>query len=107
MARNQTMRGSRNYQREDRSGRHEEAGYVQQAYDTAQEAYGAATDTVSHWPATSVLTAFGIGLGFGMLLGYVMSEPARDERSSLARFGRNMLDSMSRYVPESVSKYVS
>lgn len=107
MARNQTVRGARNSPRNQRSDEREERGYAQQAYDSVQEAYGTATETLGNWPATSVLTAFGIGLGIGMLLGYALSEPAHDERSSMARFGRNMLDSMSRYVPESVSKYVS
>lgn len=107
MAHNQTARSVRNSPREKRPTQREEPGYMQQAYDSAEKAYETATETVGNWPATSVLTAFGIGLGFGMLLGYVISEPARDERSSLARLGRSMLDSMSRYVPESVSKYVS
>jgi hypothetical protein len=75
-----------------------EPGYARQTYD-------AATDLVSNRPALSLLTVWSVGFGLGVLIGYALSEPPRDEQTAITRFGRNMLDAMSRCVPESISKH--
>jgi hypothetical protein len=71
-----------------------------------REGYDSAAECVANHPASSMLVVFGAGLGLGILLGYVLSEPPHDERSTFARLGRNMLDSMGRYMPEAVAKHM-
>ena len=73
------------------------AEHLREGYDSAAECVG------SH-PGTSVLVVFGVGFGMGMLLGHLLASPPPEERGSLAGFGRHVLESMSRYMPDAVSK---
>jgi hypothetical protein len=53
-----------------------------------------------------MLVVFGVGFGLGVLLGHVLAEPPREERTMVARFGRNVLDTMGRYMPDTISKHL-
>lgn len=72
--------------------------------EQVREGYDSATECVASHPGTSVLIVFGVGFGMGMLLGHLLASPPPEERGSLAGFGRNVLETMSRYMPETVSK---
>jgi hypothetical protein len=71
-----------------------------------RESYDTAAECVADHPTSSMLVTFGAGFAVGILLGYVLAEPPHDERSMLTRVGRNVLDAMGRYIPESVAKHV-
>lgn len=69
---------------------------------------------VSHYPLSSVLVVFGIGLGVGVALGSilggpVMPRPTFGQRTELAaeKLGRQMLDAIAGVLPESLSKHIS
>jgi hypothetical protein len=69
---------------------------------------------VSHYPLSSVLVVFGIGLGVGVALesllgGPVAPPPSLGKRTELAaeRLGRQMLDAIAGVLPESLSKHIS
>ena len=68
-------------------------------------------ETVQQFPFSSVLTAFGIGLGLGVVLGCALAEPQRPshwyDNLSAERFGRSMLDSLSNVLPEKFARHVS
>jgi hypothetical protein len=69
--------------------------------------------TVQHWPFSSVATAFGVGLGLGVILGCALSEQSRPSPShwydqlSAERLGRNVLDSLSNVLPERLASRIS
>jgi hypothetical protein len=69
---------------------------------------------VSHYPLSSVLVVFGMGLGVGVALGSilggpVMPRPSFAQRTGLAaeKLGRQMLDAIAGVLPESLSKHIS
>jgi hypothetical protein len=69
-----------------------------------REGYDAAAECVAKHPGTSALVVFGVGFGMGLLLGHVLASPPAEERGSLAAFGRNVLETMSRCMPDALSK---
>jgi len=69
-----------------------------------REGYDAATECVADHPASSILVVFGVGFGLGLLLGHALAEPPREERHTLAAFGRHMLDAMRGYMPDAVNR---
>lgn len=65
-------------------------------------------------PASSVLVAFGIGLGVGVALGSILAgplthSPTFTERTELAaeKLGRQIMDAIAGVLPESLAKHVS
>ncbi len=69
---------------------------------------------VSHYPLSSVLVVFGIGLGVGVALGSILGgpvvpPPSFGRRTELAaeKLGRQMLDAIAGVLPESLSKHIS
>ena len=81
---------------------------------TVADAVTDAEALVSHYPLSSVLVVFGIGLGIGVALGSilggpVMPRPSFGQRTEIAaeRLGRQVLDAIAGVLPESLSKHVS
>jgi hypothetical protein len=72
-----------------------------------------AEQTVSEYPFSAIATAFGVGLGLGVLLAVAMTEQSRPSAShwydqlSAERLGRTMLDSLSSVLPDAVSRRIS
>lgn len=70
-------------------------------------------ETVQHWPFSSVTTAFGIGLGLGIVLGCALAEQSRPaphhwyDQLSAERLGRSVLDSLSNILPDAIARRVS
>lgn len=101
MATYQSTRDARWQNRRERGNKQkEEQGYLRQGYD-------AAADVVANRPAISLLTAWTVGFGLGLLIGYALGERPREERNAITRFGQNVLDAMSRCVPESAKQLMS
>jgi hypothetical protein len=81
----------------------------------AREAVGGAVhrveETVQQWPFSSVATAFGVGLGLGVILGCALAEQTRPshwyDNLSAERIGRNVLESLSSVLPDSVARRMS
>lgn len=85
------------------SAGHATASAANRVTEHLRESCDSATECITNYPATSLLVTFGVGFGLGVLIGHIMAEPPR-ERTGLAGFGRNAWDTMSRYVPDAVSK---
>jgi hypothetical protein len=68
--------------------------------------YDETTEAVARHPAQSVLIVFGVGFGLGLLLGHVLAEPPPEERSTVARLGRSVLDALAA-LPQSISQRVA
>jgi hypothetical protein len=69
---------------------------------------------VSHYPLSSVLVVFGLGLAVGVTLGSVIGGPATPrttfgQRAELAagNLGRQMRNAIAGVLPESLSKHIS
>lgn len=73
--------------------------------DRASEIAESSREVVSQHALTSTMTAFGLGLGAGVALGYLLSDMSRHHGNAgvAHRLGQQVLDAMSRAVPESLS----
>lgn len=59
-------------------------------------------------PMAATLTAFGVGVGLGAIIGVMLAEPAsKSRRQTAEELGRRMLDSVAESLPASVRRYVS
>ena len=81
---------------------------------TVAQAVAKAEGLVSHYPLSSVLVVFGVGLGVGVALGSILGgpdtpRPSFGKRTELAaeKIGRQVLDSIAGVLPESLAKYVA
>ena len=81
---------------------------------TVANAVAKSEGLVSHYPLSSVLVVFGIGLGVGVAVGSilggpVMPGPSFGKRTELAaeKLGRQMLDAIAGVLPESLSKHIA
>jgi hypothetical protein len=63
-------------------------------------------DMVTNHPATSGLVIFGVGLGLGLLIGQALMSGMRQpttrwlDRRRAEKFGRQVLDAISEYLPQ-------
>lgn len=78
-----------------------------QVKETAQEqlhtAEARVRESIEHNPGTAVLTAFGIGLGVGVVVGAAIAEASfapKRSRGSMEEFGRNVFQAASKFVPD-------
>jgi len=85
----------------------------QGASSTFEEWTSAPTEFVQEYPASSVLVAFGIGLGLGVIVGHSLSESMtpssgtrRNVERSMESFGRQVCDALRSSLPESVSRHL-
>lgn len=75
-------------------------GYRHRASEFAESS----RDIVRQHTLTSTLTAFGLGFGAGVALGYLLSSDSRSRFDSgvAHRLGQQVLDAMGRAVPDSL-----
>lgn len=67
-----------------------------------------AEDSIRENPMAATLTAFGLGVGLGAVVGVLLAEPpSRSRRQTAEVLGRRMLDSIAETLPDSVRRYVS
>lgn len=65
-------------------------------------------DSIRENPMAATLTAFGLGVGVGAVVGVLLAEPpSRSRRQTAEMLGRRMLDSIAESLPDSVRRYVS
>lgn len=66
-------------------------------------------ELVSEYPVSSVLLVFGVGLGVGFVLASALCESSmwQPPESTTQRWGRQLQDTFSHMVPESVSRRFS
>lgn len=55
-------------------------------------------------PATATMTAFGIGLGVGAVIGCMLVDRTAERRRLAASLGSRMLDSVGEYLPHSIQQ---
>jgi len=87
---------------------------VQNRTPTGRTAATKPKGLVSHYPLSSVLVVFGVGLGIGVALGCFIGGPASPgpsfgQRAELAaeNLGRQMLGAIAGVLPESLSKHIA
>jgi len=75
-----------------------------------EDASAAPREWVGEHPLPSTLIAFGVGVGFGVVLGHSlassMSSHSQAECSTMEKFGRQALEALRGAVPDSVSRYM-
>jgi len=89
------------------------AGRSQSGSSTFEEWTSAPTEFVQEYPASSILVAFGIGLGLGVIVGHSLSDamtPSSSSRRNVERsmesFGRQVCEALRSSLPESVSRHL-
>lgn len=71
-------------------------------HDTADSS----REFVGEHPMSTTLTAFGVGLGVGVALVYLLADDASQRHAGIAhKLGRQMLDAMSKAVPDSLPHF--
>jgi hypothetical protein len=86
---------------------------VSEGYDEVRhrvsEGYDQVRHSVGEYPTTSVLSAFAVGFGVGIMVGYALAGSSQPtswyDRAHAERFGRRMLDAVSGYMPESIASH--
>jgi len=98
-------------------GQNEKTSVGQNRTPTGRTAAPSATKPegmISHYPLSSILVVFGVGLGIGVAVGWVLAGPAPPHPSlgqraeqAAGNFGRQMLGAISGVLPESLAKHIS
>jgi len=85
----------------------------QGASSTFEEWTSAPGEFVQEYPASSILVAFGIGLGLGVIVGHSLSDSMtstgsgrRSVERSMESFGRQVCEALRSSLPESVSRHL-
>jgi len=85
----------------------------QGASSTFEEWTSAPTEFVQEYPASSILVAFGIGLGLGVIVGHTLSDSMtttgssrRNVERSMESLGRQVCEALRSSLPESVSRHL-
>jgi len=86
-----------------RMSRGEASSPTNRVTEHLREGYDSATECVANHPTSSVLVMFGVGFGIGLLLGHALAEPPPDERTRMARFGHQVLETMRQYMPDAIA----
>lgn len=96
-------------QTEDRAGRQTVEG-ERAAASTCQSMVRHPRETIEHVirdsPATATLTAFGIGLGLGAIVGCLLANRGAERRHLATSLGSRMLDSVGEYLPQSIQQRI-
>lgn len=59
-------------------------------------------EVIAEYPASAAMLAFGLGLGLGLVLGASLFESPKADRGFAERFGRQVMDAMSRVMPDPI-----
>ena len=84
-----------------------------QAESYLRHSYGEMQECISEYPMASTLSAFGIGLGVGLLVGMALGGESRPkprhwyDLNSAEEYGRRILDAVTSALPESLAKRIS
>lgn len=84
-----------------------------QAEGYLRHSYGEMQECLSEYPMASTLSAFGIGLGVGLLIGITLAGESRPQPrhwydlGSAEDYGRRILDAVTSALPDSIAKRVS
>lgn len=87
--------------------------YTEQAAGYLRHSYGEMQECVAEYPLASTLTAFGIGLGVGILIGATLAGESRPQPrhwydlSSAEEFGQRIVDAVAGALPESIAKRIT
>lgn len=80
--------------------------------DTAQATATTIHDTVDHYPISSALVVFGVGLGAGVLIGAALADPAVSSFSASRRggstaeaFGQRVMDGIASVMPDALANH--
>ena len=85
----------------------------EQAEGYLRHSYGEMQECISEYPLASTLSAFGIGMGIGLLIGMaVAGESSPKPRhwynlDSAEEYGRRILDAVTSALPNSIAKRIS
>jgi hypothetical protein len=65
-------------------------------------------EIVNQYPLSLLFTAFGLGVGVGIVAVHCLSEPEQETYARMSqRVGRQVLDSLSTMLPEPISHVLS
>ena len=85
----------------------------QQAESYLRHSYGEMQECVAEYPMASTLSAFGIGMGIGLLIGMALAGESRPkprhwyELGSAEEYGRRILDTVTSALPDSIAKRIT
>lgn len=72
-------------------------------YDEVKHVSDHAAETVGEYPISAAGLAFGLGVGVGLLIGVAIGGSSQaHQRGMTERIGRQVLDAMSKALPDSV-----
>lgn len=91
--------------------------YVEQTretvVDSAECAAATVHETVEHYPISSALVVFGVGLGAGVLIGAALADspvsPVSHNRggSTAEAFGQRVMDGIASVMPDALANHLS
>ena len=93
-------------------------GMIEQTRNTvvssAQDTATAVHETVDHYPISSALVVFGVGLGAGVLIGCALADSSlpsltssRSTGNTAEAFGQRVLDGIAGIMPDAISSHLN